>query len=261
MSEVTREEARQFETRGFFVREDVFSCEEIEALREAVEHVHTRILEAAARADAPVTERVDQQRYQELCGASVKWEWREDLTSVRSMEPVHHLDTRLAALVDDPRLWGPCRGLIGCRELSLFTDKLNVKRPGGAPFPWHQEGPYWAYGAAQVDKIVSAMMYFDDATKENGCLWLIPGSHSHGALQGLKDRGVLGALYTDVDLIEGEAFPVEVPAGSVLWFHYNVVHGSQSNRSNKNRRAYIMAYQPPGLHRWHSEEIREIRTG
>jgi ectoine hydroxylase-related dioxygenase (phytanoyl-CoA dioxygenase family) len=72
---------------------------------------------------------------------------------------------------------------------------------------------------------------------------------------------VLGALYTDVDLIDGEAFPVEVPAGSVLWFHYNVVHGSQSNRSSKNRRIYILAYQPPGLHLWNSDEIREIRTG
>ena len=88
---------------------------------------------------------------------------------------------------------------------------------------------------------------------------MIPGSHSHGALQGLKDRGVLGALYTDVDLIEGEAFPVELPAGSVLWFHRDLVHGSQSNRSDRSRRVFVAAYQPAGLHRWRLGKKRPIR--
>jgi hypothetical protein len=71
-------------------------------------------------------------------------EWRDDLPAVRSMEPCHHLDPRLDALIDNARLWKPCCDSIGCGELSLFSDKLNVKRPGGAPLPWHQEGPYWA---------------------------------------------------------------------------------------------------------------------
>jgi len=167
---------------------------------------------------------------------------------------------RLEALIDDPRLWQPCCGVIGCQELSLFSDKLNVKRPGGAPFPWHQEGPYWAYGAEQLDKVVSVLSYLDEATKENGGLWVIPGSHQHGALQGLKDRGVRGALYTDVDLIEGGAIPVELPAGSVLWFHRDLVHGSQSNRSNKNRRVFLTAYQPAGLCRWRLDKKRPIRN-
>ena len=72
-------------------------------------------------------------------------------------------------LVDDPRLWGPCRDLIGCEELSLFSDKLNVKRPGGAPFPWHQEGHYWVYGAEQLEKIVRAGVLVYSLT------WTVPG--------------------------------------------------------------------------------------
>ena len=89
---------------------------------------------------------------------------------------------------------------------------------------------------------------------------MIPGSHQHGALQGLKDRGVRGALYTDGDLIEGGAIPVELPAGSVLWFHRDLVHGSQSNRSNKNRRVFVTAYQPAGLQRWRLDKKRPIRN-
>jgi hypothetical protein len=107
--------------------------------------------------------------------------------------------------------WEPCRALVGSQELSLFSDKLNMKRPGGAPFPWHQESPYWVYGAEQVERIVSVLVYLDDASIDNGCLWVIPGSHRHGVLPALSDRGVLGALYTDVGRVEGEPFPVQLP--------------------------------------------------
>jgi ectoine hydroxylase-related dioxygenase (phytanoyl-CoA dioxygenase family) len=176
------------------------------------------------------------------------------------LEPVYHLDARFDALIDDPRIWGPCRALVGCEELSLFSDKLNVKRPGGAPFPWHQEGPYWAHGAERLDAIVSVLIYLDEATTENGCLWVIPGSHKHGALSGLKNRGVLGALYTDVDLVEGEALPTVLPSGSVLWFHRDLVHGSQQNRSDSNRRVFVLAYQPAGLRRWRLDKQRPVRS-
>jgi ectoine hydroxylase-related dioxygenase (phytanoyl-CoA dioxygenase family) len=175
------------------------------------------------------------------------------------MEPAHHVDPRLSALVDDPRLWKPCCDIIGSRQLSLFSDKLNVKRPGGAPFPWHQEGPYWQYGAEQLESIVSTLTYLDDSTEENGCLWVVPGTHKAGALPCLDGRGVLGALYTDIDKLEGEPYPAAFPAGSVIWFHYDIVHGSQTNRSETDRRVFVAAYQPAGLRRWRIDNVRPIR--
>lgn len=256
----TPEEQKQFEENGFFYRTGVFSEEELVALREAAENTHQQILDAAEMDDAPPADLIDNQRFQMLCGSTIKWEWSDELNSVRSMEPAHHLDPRFDSLIDDPRLWAPCKPFIGDKGLSLFSDKLNVKRPGGAPFPWHQEGPYWAYGAEDLDHTVSVLTYLDDGTKENGCLWVIPGSHKLGYLQGLKDRGVIGALYTDVDLIDGEAIPADFPAGSVLYFHPDLVHGSQSNRSNTNRRVFVVAYQPAGCHRWRLDKIRDIKV-
>ena len=38
-------------------------------------------------------------------------------------------------------------------------------------------------------------VYLDDATRENGCLWMIPGSHLHGVLPVFRDRGTIGRLY------------------------------------------------------------------
>lgn len=260
MHHASRDELEQYERLGFFYRERVLPERELEGLRAAAEAAHRAVLDAADRDEAGPVDAVDNQRYQTVCGSTVKWEWDRRLRAVRSMEPAHQLDARLEAMIDDPRLWQPAASVIGREALSLFSDKLNVKRPGGAPFPWHQEGPYWAHGAQQLDKIVNVLSYFDDGTKENGCIWVIPGSHRHGTLPGLKNRGVLGALYTDVDLLDGEAVPVEVPAGSVVWFHRDLVHGSQSNRSAHSRRVFVIAYQPAGLDRWRLGKNRDVRA-
>ncbi len=259
MYRATQAELQQYEELGFFCREGVFSPDELVELRSATENVHKQVLEAADCDDAAPIDLIDNQKFQMVLGSTIKWEWRDDLRAIRSMEPTAHLDARFEALVDDPRLWQPSADIIGSDELSLFSDKLNVKRPGGAPFPWHQEGPYWAYGAEDLEHIVSALTYIDEGTEENGCLWIIPGSHRHGALQNLKNRGVLGALYTDVELVDEEAMAVAVPAGSVLWFHRDIVHGSQSNRADTNRRVFVTAYQPAGLHRWRLDEKRDIK--
>jgi hypothetical protein len=251
-------ERKQFEEHGFFVRNDVFSAEEIASMCGGIESVHARIVQAGDEASSGPIDQVDNQKFQEVLGSTIKWEWQDDLRAVRSMEPTCHLDERLDGLIDDARIWGPCASIIGTHELSIFSDKLNVKRPGGAPFPWHQEGPYWAYGAEDLENVVTAMVCVDGATKENGCLWVIPGTHDKGPLKALEDRGTLGRLYTDVDLIDAEPWPAELSAGSVLWFHYNIVHGSQTNRTNTHRRLFLLAYQPAGLHRWNRDDVRDV---
>jgi phytanoyl-CoA hydroxylase len=255
-------ERQQFEEHGFFVRHDVFSKQEIVTMRAGIEAVHAHVVEAAdAEVESGEIVQVDNQKFQDVLGSTIKWEWKDDLRAVRSMEPTCHLDARLDGLIDDSRIWGPCASIIGTDQLSIFSDKLNVKRPGGAPFPWHQEGPYWAYGAEDLENVVTAMVCVDDATKENGCLWVIPGTHDQGPLKALEGRGTLGKLYTDVDLIDAEPWPAELSAGSVLWFHYNIVHGSQSNRTNVNRRLFLLAYQPAGLHRWNRDDVRDVAHG
>ena len=94
-------------------------------------------------------------------------------------------------------------------------------------------------------------VYLDDATRENGCLWMIPGSHLHGVLPVFRDRGTIGRLYTDLDGFEGQQpEPIEAPAGSAVFFHGDVVHGSRSNRSAESRRAVVLTYQPAGHPRW-----------
>jgi hypothetical protein len=253
-------EIEQYRSAGFFWRERVLGSDELVGLREGAERAHQKVLEASKSETSAPIHQVDNQQYQQVLGAMVKWEWDENVDAARSLEPCAQLDDGLDALIDDPRIWQPVAGLLGSKPLGLFTDKLNVKRPGGAPFPWHQDGPYWAFGAEQLDDIASAVIYLDAGNKENGCLWVIPGSHRHGTLKGLEGRGVLGALYTDVALLEGEAVPFEAPAGSVIWAHRDLVHGSQTNRSPDSRRVFVIAYQPSGFNCWGQERRREISS-
>jgi ectoine hydroxylase-related dioxygenase (phytanoyl-CoA dioxygenase family) len=258
MHEVSPEERDQYEKLGFFVRRSVFSEAELQAIRCAAENAHERVLAAAEGENVGPIDQVDNQKYQEILGSTIKWEWNDELRAVRSMEPVFQLEPQLARVIDDPRIWKPCAEIIGSPRLSLFSDKLNVKRPGGAPFPWHQEGPYWAYGAEDLEHVITLIVYLDDATVENGCLWIIPGTHKYGALESVKDRGTLGRLYTDVDQVEEEPIPLDLPAGSVAFFHRDMVHGSQTNRTDQTRRAYLLAYQPSGLRQWRNGQQREI---
>ena len=255
---LTAEERDQFEKLGYFSRPSVFTADEIDEMRCAAEDVHRKVLEAADQSDAAPVEQVDNQKYQEVLGSTIKWEWNENLRAVRSMEPVFQIDARMAKVIDDPRVWGPCAEVIGVERLSLFSDKLNVKRPGGAPFPFHQEGPYWAYGAEDLERVITLIIYIDEATVDNGCLWVIPGSHRYGPLESLQDRGTLGRLYTDIDRLDESPVPVALPEGSVAFFHRDIVHGSQTNRTDQDRRAYLLAYQPEGLHQWRNGEQRDI---
>lgn len=258
---VTDFERARYRDVGFIVRERVFSERELRPLRDAVEAIHGRFVDAASRPGAAPVEHIDDKRYQSLQGSTVKWEWREGAAEIRSMEPCHHLDSRLGALLDEPKLWLPAASLLGTASVSLFSDKLNFKRPGGAPFPWHQDTPYWAFDCDHVDQLVSVLLYLDDATRENGCLWAIPGSHQNGTTPCLETRGVLGRLYTDPDrVVGGEPVAIEAPAGSAMYFSGDLVHGSQSNRSRGSRRALVITYQPANLPRWKFDDIRPVEN-
>jgi phytanoyl-CoA hydroxylase len=252
---LTAAERAEYRERGFFVRRALFAEHELAVLRAAVEEIHERISVAARPGLA--LERIDGRRFQRVLGSIVKWEWDEAVTSIRSMEPVHPLSPPIDALIDDARLCAPARGLIDAPGVSLFTDKLNFKRPRGSPFPWHQDAPYWAFGCNHLDRLASVQIYLDEATPDNGCLWVIPGSHRLGHVPALSDRGVLGRLYSDIGQIEGMTpMPLPAPAGSAIFFDGYIVHGSQTNRTLSDRRALVFTYQPPGLPLWNSDTVR-----
>ncbi len=70
----------------------------------------------------------------------------------------------------------------------------------------------------------------DDATVDNGCLWVIPGSHRRGVLcpdreqddpEFDRTREAFGCPCRDTD-----AVPAEIPAGAALMFVGYLLHRS-----------------------------------
>jgi ectoine hydroxylase len=249
-------EWRAWREDGFFVRRRAFGEDEIEALREAAGRAE-EAARAAAQGGGEEYE-IDGNRYCEIPGCTLQFEHRPGSRTLRVIEPFHHLDARLDALIDDPRLVEPMRDLVGDERVALFTDKLNLKRPReGSRFRWHQDSPYWAHFCAHLDRLPNVLLALDAASEENGCFRVIRGSHRRGMLPGLAD-GVLGPLFTDPrHFDEADQVPAVIPAGSLVFFSPHAVHGSEPNLSAARRRALVITYQPGGHRMFKVDAKRE----
>ena len=151
------------------------------------------------------------------------------------------------------------RDLVGADEVSLFTDKLNLKRPReGSRFRWHQDSPYWAHFCSHLDRLPNVMVALDDASEQNGCFRVVAGSHKRGLLPGLDGEGRLGPLFTDPrHFDESRQVLAEVPAGSLVFFSAHTVHGSLPNESDRRRRAFVITYQPGGHRMFKVDAVRQ----
>ncbi len=241
------------------MRHRVFARPEVEALRAACERAGARA-RAAARRDGR-RYRIDGNVYVEAGGTTIQLEHAPGSRTIRVLEPFHHLDPLLEALIDDPRLARPMRDLVGSERIALFTDKLNFKRPReGSRFRWHQDSPYWAHTCPHVDQCPNVLLALDDATPGNGCLRVVRGSHRRGMLPGRVGQGVLGPLFTDPRHFDAAAqVPAVLTAGDLLFFSPHTVHGSLPNRSDRPRRALLLTYQPGGHAMFKRPERREVR--
>ncbi|HEY8154283.1 MAG TPA: phytanoyl-CoA dioxygenase family protein [Myxococcota bacterium] len=251
------DERRAWDEDGFFIRTRVFDARELAGLRAAVERVAQLAQDAVRACEASYL--IDGNRYCEAAGATIQFEHRPGSETIRVIEPFHHLEAGFERLIDDPRLVEPMRELVGCERVSLFTDKLNFKRPReGSRFRWHQDSPYWAHFARHIDQLPNVMLALDDATLRNGCLRIIAGSHRGGLLPGGPGDEKLAPLFTDPRCFElSREKAAEMPAGSLLFFSPHSVHGSAPNESDQPRRALLFTYQPGGERMFKRDAIRD----
>lgn len=147
-------------------------------------------------------------------------------------------------LVGDDRLLDVAEQFIG-PNIALFASHYIAKRPfDGQPVLWHQDGAYWPLKPMEV---VTLWLAVDDATPENGCMRVIPGTHKM-ALQQLQERkDIANVLNSQIDpklVDESKAVDVILKAGDVSIHHPNIIHGSEANTSAKWRRGLTIRYIP-----------------
>ena len=149
-----------------------------------------------------------------------------------------------AAASTCPRIVNNVRILLG-EEISFFHGKVMLKeaRTGGK-WEWHQDYGYWYDQGFVFPHLMSAFVALDPATRENGCLQVLRGSHLLGRLSHGEVGDQTGAEEARLSLIESrfERIYCEMDAGDVLFFHCNLLHASGANDSDLHRRAFIMCY-------------------
>jgi hypothetical protein len=130
-------------------------------------------------------------------------------------------------------------------EVYHYHSKMIMKdaRVGGA-WTWHQDYGYWYQNGVLYPDLVSVFIAVDPATKANGCLQVIPGSHRLGRIDHVLSGEQAGADQQRV----GEVLKrlllahVEMEPGDALFFHPNLLHRSDRNTSPDPRWSLICCY-------------------
>ena len=165
-------------------------------------------------------------------------------------------DDIYSACVRCERIAGTTQKLLG-DEIYHFHHKMMVKEPrvGGA-WEWHQDYGYWYMNNYCLwPDLASCMIAIDRATRENGCLQVLKGSHRCGRLDHGKTAGQVGADPERVEalLARLELVHVEIDPGDGLFFHCNLLHRSDQNRSPQPRWSLICCYNTR-----HNDPYREV---
>lgn len=218
---LTREAAERYRQNGFLLLENVFDPEEVAFLRKEAAH----LCSGAAALDNETT-------ITEPGGGAV-----------RSVFRIHRQSSVFGRLAADSRLAEVARFILG-DDVYIHQSRLNYK-PGlqGKEFYWHSDFETWHVedGMPRM-RAVSMSILLTDNTPFNGPTMFIPGSHEHFVAcvgetpeehykQSLKKQeyGVPdGEILKQMAGERGVEGPTG-PAGSVVIFDCNILHGSNSN--------------------------------
>jgi len=159
---------------------------------------------------------------------------------------MHHLDPVFAAFSMGADV-AALAAALGVQRPRVWQSMYIFKQPRiGGEVRWHQDASYLI---AEPIPVTGLWFALEDATRDNGCLWMAPGGH-RGPLREIflrdGDRTMLHKLddtpWPGENGSPGEAVPVEVEAGTVVAFHGLMPHYSAPNRSAASRHAYTLHF-------------------
>ncbi len=155
----------------------------------------------------------------------------------------HKLSALFRAMLAHPAIVAQLAALIG-PDVKAIQSMLFVKPPGKPGQAWHQDE---AFLPTRDRSLCGVWIALDDATIDNGCLWVHPGSNEPGILYRMRSHGdprfdASDAAYGFPHDTEG-GHPVELHAGDALFFNGYLLHRSLPNRtSSRSRRALVLHY-------------------
>jgi len=233
---LSAQQLKEFEENGFVKGDVILNDEEVEFLREQLD-----LVMEGKSVKKPVLNR-DMKDNSEF---AMKMAKKDTVVQIVNMWMASDAYLSHAANVT---LCEEVAQLCNTDTLRIWHDQVQYKPPviGGAG-DWHQDHPAWPI--IQPADLVSAWVALDDATIENGCMWMVPGSHKWGDHQQyLQNTSDYKPHHTKPELLpEGvsiEPVPFEIKKGQVGYHHCLTWHGSGPNTSQRKRRAIAVHYMP-----------------
>lgn len=225
---------RRFERDGYLVMPQLFNSEEIAVFRRELDRIR----------EAPEVK------------SSEKTVMEPESRSVRSVFYIHRDNELFSRVARDKRIAGVARHILG-GDLYIHQSRLNFK-PGftGKEFYWHSDFETWHIEDGMPNmRALSCSILLTENSSCNGPLMLIPGSHRHfihcvgqtpenhyqQSLKkqeyGVPDRDSLSELVDryGIDTATG-------PAGTVVFFDCNIMHGSNGNITPSPRSNLFFVY-------------------
>ena len=215
--QLNKTQLTQFEDEGYLFLPDVFDPEETGVLRREAQRIFAMQREEVVR--------------------------EKDATTARTAFAAHCYNEAYRRLGRHPRLIGPVMQILG-GKVYMHQYKINAKAAfNGDVWQWHQDYGTWCRDDLMPEpRAMNIALFLEDVTEFNGALMFIPRSHKQGTLEAGHDLQTTSyPLWTiDNDTITrlvtaGGIVAPKGPAGSVILFHSNLVHGSPSNMSPFDR--------------------------
>jgi phytanoyl-CoA hydroxylase len=224
---LSRAQVEEFARDGVIVVRDLVTASEIETLRAQIDCV--------IRGESNIPE--ERLQVEPLVGAG---ELQADsyARSLRKMSHVAFFDDVFEAHARNDRILDCIQALLGVGDIKLYQDQLFMKPPKvGSRQSYHQDQPL-GFDIEPVD-MVTCWAALDRATIENGCLWMLPGTHKLGATEKenwkeYEQRAVDGRL--------PEERAIELEPGDCSFHHGLTLHSSRPNMTDQKRWGYATHY-------------------
>lgn len=166
-------------------------------------------------------------------------------------QKLYLLQTWVAELASAPAVLDAVEDVLG-PDIMVWGSSLFVKEAGDPAYvTWHQDSTYW--GLSKPD-VVTAWIALSPATRESGCMKMMPGTHQWEQIphrDTLSDQNLLTrGQEIEVDVDEEQARLCELAPGEISLHNIRTVHASEPNRSADRRIGVAVRYIAP-----HVEQI------
>ena len=224
---MTADQIARFQEDGYIVVPGLLSTDELDRLRERADWI--------ASGKAP---HIEQERLQvEPVVTAGQRSAPTYAESLRKMAHVAFSDELMFAHATNVKILDAIEALLG-PDFKLVQDQLFMKPARvGSRQKYHQDAPLGFH--IDPPALVTCWCAIDRATTENGCLWMLPGSHRHGYIDQQawaehERRAAAGSM--------PEQRPVELHPGDCSFHHGLILHASGENTSGARRRGYATHY-------------------